>query len=400
MQINWDVIIIGSGPSGMACASCVAESGLQVLVLDEQPAPGGQLYRNIEGQSESSLRILGKDYAAGKELVQRFRESGAEYLPQSVVWKIGRQGRVCFSRNGASYEIEGKRVVIATGAMERPVPFPGWTLPGVSGAGGIDALLKSSGVLPTGPVVLAGSGPLMLLVAHHLHCAGVEVSHLLDTTPRSGFAGALPHLLRALKRTGYLLKGAGMLAGAMRTVGRTVRGVTSYRAGGDSRVRSLTFVRGGRESRVETETVLTHEGIIPRTEFSRQLRLVHDWDSVQRYWYPRVDGYGRTSNPAVYMVGDGAFVHGGTAASLKGELAGVRLAGDLGVFFPQQVEDVARPLRAALEKELYPRPFVDAMYRPRKELYRVPDETVVCRCEEVTAGAIRAVVAGGQRSTE
>ena len=94
MRINWDIIIIGAGPAGMACASRAAESGLQVLVLDEQPTPGGQLYRNIEGQSESSLRILGKDYAAGKELVQRFRKSGAEYLPQSVVWKIGRYKQV------------------------------------------------------------------------------------------------------------------------------------------------------------------------------------------------------------------------------------------------------------------------------------------------------------------
>jgi thioredoxin reductase/bacterioferritin-associated ferredoxin len=398
MLLDSEVIVIGAGPSGMACASRASESGLKVLVLDEQPTPGGQLYRNFEGQSVTSLRILGKDYAKGKDVIERFRRSGAEYLPQSVVWNIGKTGRVCFSHDGKSHEVLGKRIVIATGAMERPAPFPGWTLPGVAGAGGIDALFKSSFVLPKGPAVLVGSGPLMLLVAHHLHCAEVEVSHMLDTTPPGCLEQAFLHLPQAMKRFDYLLKGAGMLAKSIRTVGKTFRGVRSYRATGDFKVRSLAFHQDGKESVIPTEMVLSHEGIIPRTEFSRQLRLTHDWYPKQRYWHPRVDDYGRTTNPMVFMVGDGAFVHGGPAAALKGELAAIRIAGDLGFFTPREVSTAARPLKAALKREISPRPFVDALFQPRTDLYSVPDDTVVCRCEEVTAGAIRSMLSRGLKS--
>ena len=400
MQTHWDVIVVGAGPSGMACAASAASFGLNVLTLDEQPMPGGQLYRHVEQQSAAALNVFGKDYAAGLELVKHFRASKATYLPEATVWQLGDEGTVCFSRHGVSHEVKAKRVVIATGAMERPVPFSGWTLPGVMSAGGADALCKSSGIFPTGPVIMVGSGPLQLLVAQHLARAGVEVSHLLDTTPAKALVGAFPHLLSALRRPFYLCKGVGMLLSTAKTVGKTITGVTSYSVGGKNQVESLTAVCENEEVTIPATTVLVHEGIISRTEFSRQLGLTHSWDSVQRYWYPDVDEYGRASNQKVFMIGDGAYVHGGVAAKIKGELAACALAQELGAISHQLLEEKAAPLQAALRKEISPRPFIDAMYPPRPSLYDLADETLVCRCEEVTAGAIRQAIASGQTTPE
>ncbi|MFA9396174.1 MAG: FAD-dependent oxidoreductase [Halodesulfovibrio sp.] len=389
MQIYYDVVIIGAGPSGMACAASIAGYGLDVLVLDEQSAPGGQLYRQIEHQPHETINILGKDYAQGLSLVQEFRNSKVTYLPESTAWKISPECRVCFSRNGASYEVQGKRVVIATGAMERPVPFSGWTLPGVLTAGGADALFKTSGVLPTGPVCMIGSGPLMLLVAQHLIRAGIHVEHMLDTTPQHALMKALPQLPTALRRPFYLMKGAQMLYSTATAVKKKHTGITSYAIHGNGKVESILTVKNGKQVTIPAKTVLVHEGIISRIEFSRQLDLSHTWDCVQRYWHPTVDTFGRTSNPNIFMIGDGAYVHGGAAAALKGKLAAVELMQDIGTLTTQQIQDIAPPLKTALHRECSPRPFVDALYRPRPSLYNVSDETLICRCEEVTAGSIR-----------
>lgn len=400
MQTHWDVVVVGAGPSGMACAASAASFGLNVLTLDEQPMPGGQLYRHVEQQSVAAMKVFGKDYAAGLEFVNHFRASKASYLPEATVWQLGDEGTVCFSRHGVSHEVKAKRVVIATGAMERPVPFSGWTLPGVMSAGGADALCKSSGIVPSGPVVMVGSGPLQLLVAQHLTRAGVEVSHLLDTTPANALVGAFSHVFSALRRPFYLSKGLGMLLSTARTVGNKIAGVTSYSVGGENQVESLTAVCENKEITIPATNVLVHEGIISRTEFSRQLGLMHSWDSVQRYWYPDVDAYGRTSNQNIFMIGDGAYVHGGVAARIKGELAACALAQELGAISRQLSGEKAAPLHAALRKEISPRAFVDAMYSPRPSMYDLADEILVCRCEEVTAGAIRQAIGSGQTTPE
>ena len=399
MKTHWDVIVVGGGPAGLSSASATAELGLEVLLLDEQPGPGGQIYKNIEQQSDDIIDILGEDYRHGFNIVNRFRKSGASYMPQSTVWKLGHDGRVFFSHAGKSTEVIAKRIVIATGAMERPQPFEGWTLPGVMGAGAVDALFKGEGVIPSGPVAMVGSGPIMLLVATHLRKLGVEVSHFFDTTPQKAIFTALPHLPRALKRSGYLLKGVGLLAQSIRSVGNYKRNITSFSVLGEKHAETLT-VRAGRKSiSVPATTVLVHEGIIPRTEFSRQLRLEHSWDPVQRYWYPTVDEDGRTSSKMIFMTGDGASVLGAVAAEKKGEITGLSIGEEFGRSSQTIIEKKER-LAKELAHELSPRPFIDAMYPAPPVMGDVDNETTVCRCEEVKAGEIRKLISIGQTTPE
>ena len=400
MQVYWDAIVIGTGPAGLSFAAKAADLGLDILAVDEQPAPGGQIYRNIENHPPDSLELMGADYRYGLSLIQRFRSSRAVYLPDTTAWKIEPDGRLCCSTNGRSVELKAKRIVIAIGAMERPVPFPGWTLPGVIGVGAADTLYKSSGIVPKGPVVMVGNGPLMFSAAVHLDALGVNISHFIETAPRFSTLRALPYLPPALAKPGYLFKGLSMMLKARAVPEIKVRNVTKYAGIGTHRIEHFSFTHGRRKETVKTDTVLVHEGVIPRSEFARQLGLSLCWNPVQRYWYPRVDPYGRTSEDHIYITGDNSFVHGAAAAEKKGWLTAIDIAADLTRMPHGEKQGMAAPVLKSLNRELSPRPFVDAAYRPRSALYDVDDNTLVCRCEEVTAQQIRSAVIQGMKTPE
>lgn len=400
MQKEWDAIVIGAGPAGLAFAATAADMGLDVLALDEQATPGGQIYRNIEQQTPQSMKLLGPDYKHGLSLVSKFRASRATYLANATVWKIETDGRLCYAANGESKEIHAKRIVIAIGAMERPVPFTGWTLPGVMGVGAVDTLYKHCGMVPAGPVTMIGSGPLMLSVAIHLNELGVEISDFLETQPAFASFKALPHLPSALSKPGYLLKGSGMLLKAGRISRHRKRHITGYAAKGNGRIEKLSFRNGASEETVDTNSLLVHEGIIPRSEFARLLHLEHCWEPVQRYWYPKVDSFGRTSEKHIYIAGDSSYIHGAIAAENKGILAAIDIGADLKKVSDAEKQQMSVPVIKALNREKRVRPFIDAVYRPRPNLYAADDQTVICRCEEVTVEQIRQAIIQGMTTPE
>ena len=168
MDQDFDLVIIRAGPAGMAGALEAAKHKLSVLVLDEQPEAGGQIFRSIsttERLRPKIFSLLGKDYQSGKNLLSSFQRSGVKYFSGATVWLVEADKSVSFLQNGIAHQVKSKRLLISTGAQERTVPIPGWTLPGVMGAAAADVLLKSSGAVPSGRVVIAGSGPLMWLAA-------------------------------------------------------------------------------------------------------------------------------------------------------------------------------------------------------------------------------------------
>jgi len=391
-----DIIIIGAGPAGLSAAVTASDYGLDVLVLDEQPSPGGQLYRNIERAEKDKMKILGPDYSQGLVLVEKFRKSSADYLGNAIVWRIDQNGNICFTADDGSVEINGKNIIIAIGAAERPVPFPGWTLPGVMGAGAIDANFKSSGTFPDGPVVLAGSGPLLLSVIGHMASLDMEISAVLDTSPRGNIISALPQLPRALRRSDYLLKGVGMLLSLNRSGINYIKGVTGYQANGSDYLEGVSFTTKKTTQHIDGEALLVHEGIVPRCDFTQVMGLSHLWDPVQRCWYPKTNSLGRTEIKNIYVAGDGAFVHGGIPATLKGTLAALDIAEKMKALpAGNKAAVTTKKITKKLSSELAPRPFVDALYRPRPKLHSISDKTLVCRCEEVTAGEIRQSISEG-----
>ena len=391
----FDLAVIGAGPAGMAAATVAAELGCSCLVIDEQPGPGGQIYRNAGHCPLKDPAILGPDYAEGEALAAAFRGAGVEYLSGTTVWHVDDGGAIGLSREGRAWSVSAGHILVATGAMERPSPIPGWTLPGVMGAGAGQVLLKTSAMIPDGPVVLAGSGPLLFLVAWQYLNAGAEVAGLVETTPRRNYLSALPLLPKALSAGDYLSKGLGYMRALRKAGVPRFSGATALRAEGASRVEALSFRDGRKRRRIPCAALLLHQGVVPNVQITRALGCEHLWDERQACWRPRLDPWGRTDTERVYVAGDGGGIGGAAVAAIQGRLAVLDIGRRLGRIDGVERDRRAAPHRAGMARHLRIRPFLDALYRPVEAVRRPEDETVVCRCEEVTAGDIREMVRMG-----
>ncbi len=395
MSGSYDAAIIGAGPAGMAAASSLAELGLKVILLDEQFRPGGQIYRNIESASPESIALLGAEYDRGGTVAERFRTSGAGYLAGASVWQVSADGSLCYSHHDRSTQIHAAYIIVATGAMERPRPLPGWELPGVMGAGAANNLAKEAGLQPIGQVVLAGSGPLLLLESTLLLKKGVQVAAILETTAKIPSPLALPHLPAAMRRTDFLLKGLAMVQEIRRSGVPHHKGVVDIRCHGTEKVEAVSARAGGNQLNYPADIVLLHFGVIPSTHIFRQAGCHMLYNREQRYWYPETDKWGRTNHERIFAAGDGASVTGALAAEYRGELAALEVARCLGILPAYERDAKALPLRAALRHDGHPRPLVDAVFAPGPATWRVPDDTVLCRCEMVTVGQVRKVIGEG-----
>ena len=384
-----DVIVIGAGPAGMAAATTAAALGLKTALLDEQPRPGGQIYRNVTACDPHVASLLGPDYTHGATAAHALQAGAAQLYPETLVWDVARDLTVTALHGGRALQLRAPQLIAATGAMERASPLPGWTLPGVMNAGAAQVAMKTGGAVPAGRVVLAGAGPLLLLVACQLLDAGVEVGAVVETAPGANRMAALQQLPRALRAWRYLLKGLQMMRRLRAARVPWFTQASDLAAHGDGHVQALLFHARGRAQRVDADCVLLHHGVIPNTQLSRLLRLEHRWDDRQLAWHVVIDDLGQTSLPGLRMAGDGTEIAGALAAEASGALASLGAAHALGRLGTEELAQRAAPLRRSLAEQWAIRPFLDELYRPPRWISEPADATIVCRCEEVTAGRIR-----------
>ncbi|HRK19427.1 MAG TPA: NAD(P)/FAD-dependent oxidoreductase [Hyphomicrobiaceae bacterium] len=386
----YDVVVIGAGPAGLASAALAAEAGASTLLVDENAGPGGQVYRAITSTPVEPRDALGSDYWLGSDLVERAQRSGARLLLGAVVWTLDPDLVVGISYRGRAQLIQARRVIIATGALERPFPIPGWTLPGVMTVGAAQTVLKASGLAPASATVIAGMGPLIWLYAAQVLRLGGRIDAILDTTPMSNYIGALRHA------PGFLLsplraKGLSLVREVKRRV-RVVKNVTALRAEGDTVLRRVVYMSGGREQSVDAATLLLHQGVVPNVNLAMAAGVKHAWDPVQLCWSPELDADGGTSVPGIAVAGDGAGIAGAFVAEERGRLA-ARAA--IRAILPHAPLEDDQSIRNRLTRHQLGRKFIDTLFQPPRQ-FRIPEgETIVCRCEEVTADQIRATAALG-----
>ncbi|MEQ6889718.1 NAD(P)/FAD-dependent oxidoreductase [Halomonas sp. CS7] len=396
---DYDLIIIGAGPAGMAAAAEAGQRGLRCALLDEQEEAGGQIYRAIGRTPLANEAILGEDYYHGRALLEAVEQAGVDFRPGTTVWGVEDDLSLYVSRRGVSQRLRTRRLLVATGAQERPVPFPGWTLPGVMTGGAAQILLKSSAMAPPGPIVLAGSGPLLLLIAAQLARAGVTVEALLDTTPRSNWRRAARHLAGALRNPRLLAKGLGLLREIRRAGIPHLKGVESLEAqcGDGERLTQVRYRQAGQWHETPCQTLLVHQGVVPNVQLTRALELEHDWDEAQQCWRPRLDAWGETSRSGIFVAGDSGGIAGAMAAEQSGRLSALAIAEQLDYIAASARDRLASPLRQRLAPQLAIRPFLDVLYQPARRFLVPEDDTIVCRCEEVTAGELRRIADAGCR---
>lgn len=359
-----DVVIVGAGPAGIAAAVRAAGSGARVVVLDEGLQPGGQIWRHRPGTPPPD---------EARRWLARFERCGAAMLAGTKVVDVQRldgEGFAVEAERGSSpLVVTARSLVIATGARELFLPFPGWTLPGVIGIGGAQALLKSGASFAGKRVVIAGSGPLLLPVAAALSAAGARVLMVAEQAPIgavSGFAA------RLVGRPSMLLQAARYRAAFARTPYRT--GTWVRRADGDGALIRVTLTDGRTTRALDCDVLCAAFGLVPNTELARLLGCtVGDRGVV-------VDARQATSVPGVFCAGEPTGIGGADLALVEGEVAGLCAAGR---------PDDALPLggrRATLERGAarLARAFT---LRPELKTLADPD-TIVCRCEDVPLGAI------------
>jgi thioredoxin reductase len=378
-----DVGVVGAGPAGMAAATVCARSGLRVVVLDEGQRAGGQIFRQLPVGARGRAVAEPPSHRHGHSLLGTFARSGIELRSGSTVWH-GRPGQLWFEQDGASWLLRCRRIVLAAGAYDRCVPFPGWTLPGVMTAGALQVMVRGFGVVPGQRAIVAGSGPLLLPTVTALLGAGVQVAAALEASSRWRALRALPGVLG----NGSRLREAAWYGHQLLRAGLRLRwGWTIFGCEGDGKVQRATIGkvdRAGRPRRgsartVEVDVVGVGFGLVPSIELGLHLGCRARWNETRGGWCLAVDGGQETSIAGVLAAGEVCGVGGAEVAMAEGEVAGERITSEL----------CAQPMSGrSLVKAVRERRAADAMLRafaPLPGLHELAAaDTIVCRCEDVT----------------
>ena len=395
--MKYDLVIIGGGPAGLSAAVQAKELGLSCILLDEQPAVGGMIYRNLALQHENNKKIFGPDYQAGMPLINSFNKSSIERVHNAVVWHIEESGKVFYSSNKRAYSVEGKKILLATGSQERAMPIPGWTLPGVMNAGAAQILLKKPGIAAEG-AVFAGSGPLLYLIVYQYILAGIKVAAVLDTTASINYIKSIRHITGMVAGHQQVIKGIKLLYTIKKAKIPLYQGISSIKACSKNKdeLDSVCFTTSKGRQEIATEHLFLHQGVIPQINLALASGCQHNWDAQQLCWLPEIDQWGQSNQAHLSIAGDGTSIGGAVAAALLGKISVLQIAVQQGKLTTVERDKKSVSLRKKLSKEILFRPFVDTLYRPTDKL-RIPqyDDVIVCRCEEIRVSDIKDAIKKG-----
>lgn len=400
-ELSPDVLVLGGGPAGLAAAAAAAEAGADVVLVDERGKLGGQYFKQPAEQLTVDEQRLDAQYREGRALVRRVERSGVTVLKGAAVWAAFAPDYLLAAGQDQRWVLRPRRLVLATGAYERGVPMPGWTLPGVMTTGAAQTLLRSTQVAPGSRVLISGNGPLNMQVAAELTRAGVTVVMLTELADVRRPAAAAAGLRMALSAPGLVRDGARYLATLARARVPVLQGAAVVRVEGDGRVQCATVARidadgrpvPGTERQVEVDAVCVGFGFLPSNEVARSLGCRHTFDDSRGCLTVVHLPDGRTSVEGVRVIGDSAAVAGARVAQAVGVLAGAAAAKESGRVLPPALQDevaAAERLRRRHER------FQSAL----RQVYRAPvlvdqlaePETVACRCESLSLAQVTEAV--------
>jgi NADPH-dependent 2,4-dienoyl-CoA reductase/sulfur reductase-like enzyme len=352
---QFDVLVIGGGPAGLAAAACAAECAVKVGIVDDNPGLGGQIWRGEStGPSSEAVRWGG-----------RLRARGAQVFCGTRVFHQAEPGRLLAEGADDLFELSYRQLILATGARERFLPFPGWTLPNVMGAGGLQALVKSGLPIARKRVLVAGSGPLLLAVAAYLRQHGAEVGMICEQASWSSLTRFGLALWRQPKKVRQGLSLRKQLSGIP-----FVANCWPVAARGQNTLEEVVISQGHKTMDIPCDYLACGFHLVPNTELAELLGCQVRDDFVQ------VDDFQQTSVPGVFCAGELTGIGGLDLALVEGQIAGLTTGGDLAA--AKRLFGERRKLRNFARA-------LDRAFALRGELRNLPlPETIVCRCEDVT----------------
>lgn len=386
------VIVVGAGPAGVRAAQTLVQAGLRPVVIDEAGASGGQIYRRQPDHfTRSPEALYGSEAQRARGVHAAFDAllPQIDYRPETLVWNVA-DGQVWTARAAQAQALPYSALLVCAGATDRLVPVAGWQSAGCYSLGGAQVALKAQACAIGSAVVFLGTGPLLYLVAAQYVKAGANVVAVLDTAP---FAARLRALPRLAAQPDLLWQGARLTMALGRAGVPVLSGVTPLEIEADPQegVRAVRIrLANGTERRFACDAVAMGWHLRPETQIADLARASFAFDAPTRQWLPQVDADGRASVTGLYLAGDGARVLGARAAEVTGELAARAVLADLG-----HGVDQARRAHLLVQKARYVRfaqGLAQAFPWPHELAAQTADSTVVCRCEGVTAGTLRASV--------
>ncbi len=384
------IIIIGAGPAGIRAAETVVAAGLRPILIDEERRDGGQIYRRQpDCFKRTSQDLYGSEAAKADAMHDCFEglRSRIDYRPESLAWNIS-QGQVHVARDGQSQALAYDKLIIATGATDRVIPVKGWHRAGVFSLGGAQIALKSQACAIGARTVFMGTGPLLYLVAAQYAKAGATVTAVLDTSRYGQRLQALPKLL---SRPGMLIKGLQLTRDLKRRGVEIHYGVTPLEIAGDDvdGVQSVSVrLETGEERQFDCDAVGLGYHLRPETQLADLARCAFHFDTVSRQWFPEIDAQCRSSVEGVYLAGDGSRTLGADGAEAAGRLAALAALKDMGIIVSEP--EMGRLTKILKTMDAFRNGLATAFPWPHAVAANLSDDTIVCRCEAITAGEIRA----------
>ena len=388
---NIDIVVLGAGPAGVAAAQAASQEGAKVVIIDENSSAGGQIYRAPPNEFKPLNSFKSPEFQEGENQRKILSNSNVKTLFHHRVWSISSELVIStIGPNGLS-SFHPKSIILANGELERIIPFPGWTLPGVIGLAASTILLKSQYVLPGQSTIVAGCGPLLIAVAYGIIKSGGKVSAIIDLNGQLDWMKVFPKLL---SRPDQLLKGMNWIATIKKAGVKQYNrySVTSARKVGSilrisiAPINSAGLILGTKKQKlVEGECLAIGHGLLPSTEITRLLNAKHVYDKLKGGWVPVIDNYFRSSISGVYIAGDATGISGAYSAVQKGKIAGLTALRDLKMMSQQNYEAKIITERNKLKKnENFGKAAVSLMSLKPELINIITPETIVCRCEDVS----------------
>jgi NADPH-dependent 2,4-dienoyl-CoA reductase/sulfur reductase-like enzyme len=408
MSAAYDLAVIGAGPAGIQAAISASEAGVNTILIDQYPQAGGQYYKNLPTAFKATNRTSVEK--EGELLVDRLEKLPITRLYDTLTWGIfkaeNEEGfQIALYGNNAPNQIHARRLILANGAYDTPLAFPGWTLPGVITSGAALTLLKNQRIAPFKRALITGTGPLLLSVAAHMSDAGVNLAGVLETNQIK--PKMFLHALTIMREWQRLVEGMKYLAILHRAKVSYKLGWTIIEARGNGQVEEAVIAQindkgeilPGTEQTLKVDTVVCGYGLTPNTSLARMIGCKMEYHPVKGEWVPWHDETMQTSVKGVYVAGDCCGIVGADNAILEGQIAGSATAYESGLIKKQKLEQVFARIKSNLGQQRHFGQMLEEFYPHLPSLSKLAkDDTILCRCEEISLGEIKAAVAAGART--
>lgn len=401
-----EVVIIGAGPGGLAAAIEAAKAGVMVTILDENSKVGGQIYRQpAEGIKITNPAMLGRDHVRGQRLLNEFSSlrDRIECLNEATVWGLFDDRELAFQSRGHSSILKYEKLIVGIGAYDRPVPFPGWTLPGVYTAGAALRFVKTQGVIPGERTLIAGTGPLQLVLAYHIISAGGKIEAVLEASDVSSW---VRFIMGIWGQRDLLLAGWQYLRCLRKSSVPLLRRHLILEAHGDGQVEEAVIAEIDKNWRpklhtrrtIKVDAICSGYGLVPSTELTMLAGCEHTYEPFLGGWIPMRSSDMATSVTDIYAVGDSSGVGGSQVAIEEGRVAGISVAQKLGYISIAEAKKRLTSHQKRLQQLNRFRKVLEVMSVPQPGLFELAnDDTILCRCEELTLGDVKKALANGAK---